>query len=515
MDDDVSVFREKEHYQDLCGHVGELWRQRALCDVNLVVEDDKGKLMMSVSAHKVILAASIPYFRSMFTSDMLESSQKDVSLKGVDDIGLKAIVDFVYSGKVGMTEANVQGMLSTASFLGLQNIVEACAKFMIQHLSSSDCLRMREFGRFFDLHNLLSAANKYAEQNFVLVWKEEDFLGLSVEDVEEFVSNDQITVDSEEDIYTAVTRWINHDKDNREIHVERLYNHVRFPVMDKDFVESVILHNDLIISNKSSKVMVMETMKYHDNPASIILFSNPKKTQPRSSMMGIICMVGGVGDAGGSLTDVTFFSPHEQQWKPGIKLLQHRSRLAVAIFKGELYAIGGCDISQSLSCVEKYSPSTTKWESVASLNTPRRSCAAVVSHFGIHVLGGFSGRVFLHSMEVYNSKLDEWSYQTPMIAARSDHCAIYFDQRIYAIGGVNSCSQLSSVERFDLINKKWEMVAQMNIPRANAGMKIVRANMCCVVLCILSVVGLNFHIWKPDEWVLAMCSGCLHHETVN
>lgn len=483
MDKSVSVFREEEHYLDLCGQVGELWQQGELCDVNLIVEDAKGELKVSVPAHKVILAASIPYFKSMFTSDMQEFSQKEVCLKGVDATGLKAIISFVYSGRVDMSEANVQGLLSTASFLGLQNIVEACARFMIRHLSYSDCLGMREFSRFFNLDNLQSAAHKYAQQNFVRVWKEEEFLGLSVEDVEEFVSNDQISVDSEEDIYAAVTRWIDHNKDMRMAYVERLYNHVRFPILDRNFFENVVLHNELITSNASSKAMVMEAVEYHDNPASIILFSNPKKTQPRSSMMGVICMVGGVGDDGESLMDVTFFNPHERQWKPGIKLLQHRSRLALALFKGELYAIGGCDIKEALSSVEKYSPITSKWERVASLNTARRSCAAVVTNFGIFVLGGFSGSVFLHSMEVYNLKLDEWSYQPPMIEARSDHCAVFFDQRIYAVGGVNSSSQLKSVERFDLINRKWEMVADMYTPRANAGINMRVVYLCFVFVC--------------------------------
>jgi len=461
----------EEHYQNLCHSIGVLWRQRALCDVHLIVEDIDGKPRISLPAHKVVLAAVVPYFKAMFTSDMQESSQKEVSLKGVDEVGLKAVISYIYSGKVEITESSVQGILSTASFLGLQDIVESCAMFMMSHLSPANCLGVRDFSRLFNLEDLRQAADTYSHQKFMQMWKEEEFLNLSVEDLEAFVSNDQISVESEEDIYNAVTKWINCSKDglNRMEYAERLYNHVRFPVLDKNYLTSVVQHNELITSHPATKVMLKDAIEYHNNPASIILFSNPKKTQPRSSMMGVICVVGGVGDAGESLTDVTFFSPHEQQWKAGIRLMQHRSRLALALFRGELYAIGGCDVTESLSSVEKYSPITGMWEKVASLRTARRSCAAVVTRFGIFVMGGFSGSVFLHSMELYNPTLNEWSYQTPMIEARSDLCSAFFDQRIYAIGGVNSASQLRSVERFDLINKKWEVVADMAVPRANAG----------------------------------------------
>lgn len=471
------VFVEEQHYQNTCDNVGELWKQRALCDVNLLLEDAEGQPRVSIPAHKVILAACVPYFRAMFASGMQESTEDAVRLKGMDEMGLKAIVGYVYSGRIELMENTVQGILSTASLLGLQNIVDASARFMTKHLSPSNCLGVRSFSALFDLESLRSAGDKYAQRNFAQVAREEEFLALTVEEVECFVSNEQISVESEEDIYNAVTKWINHDKFSeddtenagRVQFVERLYNHVRFPILDLNLLKGVVLHNQLITSNPPAKLMVKEALKYHENPASIILFSNPKKTQPRSSMMGVICVVGGAGEAGESLVDVTFFNPHERQWKSGTKMLQHRSRLALALFRGELYAIGGADARDSLATVEKYSPVINQWEIVAPLNTARKSCAAVVTRFGIYVLGGFSGSVFLHSVELYNPQLDEWSYQIPMLEARSDLCAVFFDQRIYAIGGSNSTSQLRSVERFDLINRKWEVVADMYAPRANAG----------------------------------------------
>ncbi len=476
-----SVFREEQHYQNTCDSVGDLWRQRALCDVNLIVEDVEGKPKVSVPAHRIILAASVPYFKAMFTSDMQESTKSEVKLRDVDEVGLKAIVNFVYCGKLEFTEVNIQGVLSTARFLGLQSLVEASARYMMKHLSPANCLGVRAFSRVFDLTELQEKADKYAKGHFAKVLREEEFLGLTVEEVEYFVSDDQISVESEEDIYTAVTRWIDSkpagsgggEEKGRSQYVQRLYNYVRFPILDLNFLKGVVLHNELITSVPAAKVMVKEAMEYHENPASIILFSNPKKTQPRSSMMGVICVVGGAGDAGESLVDVTFFNPHEKQWNAGIKMLHHRSRLALALFKGELYAIGGADIRDSLATVEKYSPTTNTWEMIAPLNTARRSCAAVVTRFGIFALGGFSGSVFLHSMELYNPVLNEWTYQPPMIESRSDLCAVFFDQRIYAIGGSNSAAQLRSVERFDLINRKWETVAEMYAPRANAGKKIV------------------------------------------
>lgn len=464
------TFTEENHFQNSYEQIEEIWRQRSLCDVNLIVEDQDGKPKVSIPAHRVILAANVPYFKAMFTSGLQESDQPEVTLKGVDEVGLKNIVGFLYSGKLEITENNVQGLLSTASLLDLPRIVGASARFLTKHLTPANCLGIRDFAAAYNVYGLPEAASNYAMQNFADVLKEEEFVNLSVDEVEKFVSSNKINVSSEEDVYVAVTRWLQHDLENRKEYSERLYNYVRFPILDVGYLKGVVMQNPIVESHKEVKVMVNEAFEYHENPASVILFSNPKKTQPRSSVMGVICVVGGAGDAGESLTDVTFFNPHENQWKPGCKMLQHRSRLAVAMFRGELYAIGGADLTESLASVEKYSPVTNSWSLIGSLNTARRSCAAVVTRHGIFVLGGFSGSVFLHSVEFYDPSLNEWTYLPPMLEARSDLCAVFFDQRIYAIGGTNSKTQLRSVERFDLINRKWEPVADMYAPRANAGM---------------------------------------------
>lgn len=38
----------------------------------------------SFSAHKIVLASTIPYFHAMFTHDMVESKQKEITMQGID-----------------------------------------------------------------------------------------------------------------------------------------------------------------------------------------------------------------------------------------------------------------------------------------------------------------------------------------------------------------------------------------------------------------------------------------------
>ena len=473
---DTYVYRVENHHTNSCRQMDELWRHRELCDVNLLAENSAGKLVLSLPAHRVVLAANVPYFRAMLTSKMQESGQHDITLMNVDGDGLKRIVGFVYTGRLEITEASAQGILVTASLLGLTEIVSACERFMAKHLGAANCLCIAEFARLHHLQSLASTAEKYSSKHFSSVFVKEEFLSLSVERLEELASSDDITVTAEEDVYEAVTRWIWHDLDARKEHAERLYHHVRFPILSNGFLKKVAGSNDLLASFPAGKIMLQDAHDYHQNPASA-MYLNPKKIQPRSSVAGILCVAGGTGDSGLSLSDVSYYNAHSKAWNSGTKMQLRRNRLSLVVFKGELYAIGGVEHMEPVSTVEKYSPLTNSWRYVASLNTARRSCTALATATGIYVLGGFSGNVFLKSVEYYDAALDEWQYQHPMLHSRSDLTGVFFDRRIYAIGGQNTVGLHRSVERFDFVNRKWESVADMCAARANAG----SWHSCCFV----------------------------------
>ena len=96
---------------------GELRQDKDLTDVTLACEDGK-----QVEAHKVILAASSPFFL-----DILKRNKHPhplIYMRGLNSEDLLAIVDFIYFGKANVFQRNLDSFLALAEELRLKGLTE-------------------------------------------------------------------------------------------------------------------------------------------------------------------------------------------------------------------------------------------------------------------------------------------------------------------------------------------------------------------------------------------------------
>ena len=62
-----------------------------MCDLTITVGGRK------IPAHKLVLAASCPYFEKMFTGDLFsEINQSEVTIREVDEEAMETQIDFCY-----------------------------------------------------------------------------------------------------------------------------------------------------------------------------------------------------------------------------------------------------------------------------------------------------------------------------------------------------------------------------------------------------------------------------------
>jgi len=101
--------------ENLYSSLGGLRESREFADVTLACEDGQ-----QVEAHKVILAASSPFFKNMLRKN--KHSNPLIYMRGIKTDELVAILDFLYYGEANVFEENLDNFLALAEELKLKGL---------------------------------------------------------------------------------------------------------------------------------------------------------------------------------------------------------------------------------------------------------------------------------------------------------------------------------------------------------------------------------------------------------
>ncbi|XP_051939830.1 kelch-like protein 2 [Hippocampus zosterae] len=450
--------------------MNEMRSQSLLCDVTIVAED------VEISAHRVVLAAGSPYFHAMFTGEMAESRAKRVRIKEMDGWTLGLLVDYIYTAEIKVTEENVQALLPAAGLLQLNEVKKSCCDFLSSQLHPSNCLGIRAFA---DLHaclQLLTQANCYAEQHFTEVVASEEFLNLGMEQVSSLIASDKLTIPTEEKVFESVIAWVNHDKDVRQEHLAHLMEHVRLPLLTREYLVQRVEEESLIKNSSACKDYLIEAMKYHLLPADQRALMKTARTRMRTPACCPKVMVVVGGQAPKAIRSVECYDFEEQRWYQVAELPTRRCRAGVVYVGTCVYAVGGFNGSLRVRTVDCYDPAMDRWTSVSSMQDRRSTLGAAMLNGLLYAVGGFDGSTGLSTVEAYNAKTDEWFHVLPMSTRRSSVGVGVVNGILYAVGGYDGATRqcLSTVEAYNPKSNTWSYIAEMGTRRSGAGVGVLK-----------------------------------------
>jgi len=326
---------------------------------------------------------------------MAERNKSVITLHDIDLNALNLLIDYAYTGQICINEENVQTLLPAASLLQVSSVREACCKFLLRQLHPSNCLGIRSFADAHSCEELHRTSHNYALENFQEVALTEEFLLLPYDEIENLVSSEKLNIISEESVYYAVMRWIKHNLKEREKYLGSLLQHVRLPLLPREFLINQVSEDLLIQSNQPGKDLLIEAMKYHLSPEQRCRMSN-SRTQIRKPD-GFKSYLFAIG--GGSLfaihNECEYYNPRTDRWSSLAPTIQRRSRAGVVALNRLIYAIGGYNGTKDLSSAECYDPIVNKWSPITSMGI-KRSCLGIAAINGlIYAAGGYDGKKVL------------------------------------------------------------------------------------------------------------------------
>ncbi|XP_051553988.1 actin-binding protein IPP-like isoform X3 [Myxocyprinus asiaticus] len=436
------------------------------CDVRLLV----GGRVFGV--HRLVLAAGGPYFSALFSGAMSEAYEEEVRITGVEADVFEMLLEFIYTGSIGVTVDTVQELMVAADMLQLNEVVEICGEFLRAHMDPSNCVGIYQFLEQIACMDHLQFTEDYIHVHFLEICSSEEFSVFSKDQLVKLLRSEELWIEDEYQVFTAAMDWLHHDVPQRKKHVVEVLEPVRFPLLSPQRLYKYIEGGyTRLQGGRWSDSRALSCVERFDSFSqywtTVSSLHQARSGLGVSVLEGMIYVVGGEKDS--MIFDCTErYDPVTKQWVAVASLNYPRCGVGVCSCHGALYALGGWIGSEIGKTMERYDPAENKWEVIGSMAVPRYYFGCCELKGFIYVIGGISDEgMELRSAEIYDPIARRWSALPIMVTRRAYVGVASLNNCIYAVGGWNEAlGSLDTVEKYCLEEEKWVEVASMAVPRA-------------------------------------------------
>ena len=444
-----------KHCQELIYRLDALRRKESFFDVTVSVKDKEFK------AHRLVLAAASPFFLSLLVSghDMREGKEQFIRIELEEATGsvMEEVLKYIYTGNVAVTKENAHDLVAAADYLLLPGLKTLACDVLEENITIENCIFNYHFADKYQCLELTRKSRGFINSNFSSVMKTDDLLKLDIAQVMKWVSSDDVTVNSEEEIFKGIVKWVTKKKSERESNFAELLSQVRLKSMSHDFLFNEFVNEELVGASKETFNFVLRSMKCIVDPFCEDAAKPPRKCLEKYVDVIFVC---------GGRTALCYL-PQKDMWYQFPDMLLEHQHHAVVQYRDKVCIFGGQRVGPGNSrVIECFLSSTNCWGTVEGRHeSDFFSCISVLDGC-IYALVG--GSIILYKLD---ESLCEAVVDPP--TRRYGACLVSDKRHLYLVGGSHiglgfSFQVSQTVERFDPILATWEEVAAMNEGRYNA-----------------------------------------------
>ncbi|KAL8611034.1 hypothetical protein ACOMHN_042650 [Nucella lapillus] len=519
-----------EHGMKILQGLSKLKMDLILCDVTLIAEEN------CFAAHRVILASCSDYFRSMFTSGMRESNQKEIELKGITAKGLEKTLAVIYTSTTTLDGDDIFDVIAAATHLQVTPVIEFCERNFLSGMTTSNFYDFINTAKLYSMNNALKQIDVFIAKNLMHIAKEGTLHLLTYDQMWNCLNSEKLCL-REIDIFHITWEWLRQDAGMGD-HAPALMRLIRFPLISPADLVHHVQRVDLMMSNPELRQMVLAALNYHVVPHSQPLLTSPS-TRLRSFVMRLVS-VGGreihpypclhdeilVFDAkitsnsllnrqeiaalpsalshmqvlvfnnflyvlGGCTTQcahgesavnsVLRYDPRFDSWFQVCPMMNKRAYFFAGALNNKIYSVGGKFKDGSLATAECYDPATNTWDLIASMPMSYHAHAGAVYGNYIYVSGGYSGNHFTPDMQRYDPITNQWEDMAAMLTPRGWHVMCATHDKLFVFGGCNlNVNQQAQPEMqsecYDPSSDQWTIIAPLSVSHKEASCVVYNDN---------------------------------------
>lgn len=165
------------------------------------------------------------YFRALLGPNFKEGDDEEVTLSNTDGPTLRKIIDFCYTGKIKITNENIEQIIDRASYMEIVRIERKCEQFWIDTLATSNCVEIFLAADKYSFKDLRKISFDFICEHFEAV-ADIELKKIGVSFFSELLECDQICA-REEFIFHRLAEWVGYQETARSKHVPELMKTVR------------------------------------------------------------------------------------------------------------------------------------------------------------------------------------------------------------------------------------------------------------------------------------------------
>ncbi|XP_058155775.1 kelch-like protein 30 isoform X2 [Dasypus novemcinctus] len=471
-------FHLPSHAQDMLDGLQRLRSQPKLADVTLLVGGQE------LPCHRGLLALSSPYFHAMFAGNFAESFSARVELRDVEPAMVAQLVDFVYTGRLTVTQGNVEALTRTAARLHFPAVQKVCGRYLQQQLDAANCLGICEFGEQQGLLGVAAKAWAFLRENFEAVAREDEFLELPRERLAACLAGDLLQVQPEQSRLEALLRWVRHDRPARAAHLPELLGLVHLDALPGPCLQRLLTTEPLLQDSEACRAALSQG-------PGVELPGLPQKLEE------VLVVVGGraleEGEDGGEeptahSANVAFYDTKAKTWMALPDFPDyHKWGFSLAALNNDIYVTGGSRGTKtdtwSTTQAWCFPLKEAAWRPVAPMRRARTNHASAALNGEIYAIGGTALDVV--EVESYDPYTDSWTPVSPALKYVSNFSAAGCRGRLYLVGSSACKYNALALQCYSPATDAWSVIASPFLP------KYLSSPRCAALHGTLFLVGDN------------------------
>uniref|UniRef100_A0AAQ4RRV8 Kelch-like family member 40a n=1 Tax=Gasterosteus aculeatus aculeatus TaxID=481459 RepID=A0AAQ4RRV8_GASAC len=481
MDSSPRMYQQSLLQDGLC----DLLENDKFVDCVLKIQDQK------FPCHRLVLAASSPFFKAMFLSDLEESKKREIVLKDVEPGIMGMILRYEYTCDFNLTEQNVQDIIMVA-----KHVPDPL------HLFSMCVLPPREAGVCCNkIKRLALTAREFICERYQVIVRHQDFLQLGPSELAIIITSDALNIDREEQVFESLMDWVRHDETNRVKDLPELLHCVRFRLIPLDyFKEKVESHQYLRFSQDIKKELDLVNDAYRgrlpkpskpsddgaeggegreeeDDEEEEGYLPGILNNNPRFGMfeLELILMISDTGTVAYDPVGNECFVASESTEIP-------KNHCSLVTKENQVFVVGGLLYNEEnkdepySSYFLQFDPVSSEWLGMPSQPSPRCLFGLTEAENSIFVVGGKElkeGEHALDSVIIYDRQSFKWGESDPLPYEVYGHGTVSHKGLVYVVGGKSE----TTYNKFCVYNPtkfEWKDLAPLKTARSLFGITVHR-----------------------------------------